>query len=468
MKHPHLLPALACALFLGGCSFTGPVAQHDLALPEQWVETNATGASALLAPDWWRSFASPQLDALITDAFKGSPDLRAQGERVIQAELALRVTRSSLFPNLSLSGNSGWTRNNTGDSAGNVKTTSKSTALNLAASYELDLWGRVAASIDSDKAGLAATRYDYDGARISLAANVATTYFQYLASYERLAIARENLAIAERVLKVVDAKHRNGAASLLDLSRQNTTVLTQRAQIEPLEVQLRQTRTALDILRGHPPGADALTQQPDTTLANLAIPPIDAGLPSELLLRRPDIAAAESRLVAAAANIGVARAEMFPSISLSAGGGLGRDLLFSLANPASSLSLSTKLVQTIFDSGRLSALVDTARSRERELLENYRKAILTALKEVEDTLSNATRDANQESAQTQILAEAERTLHLAELRYREGADDLLTVLDAQRTRFSVQDQLAQLRLARLTDAANLYKVLGGGWQVEAE
>jgi NodT family efflux transporter outer membrane factor (OMF) lipoprotein len=465
---PLVLSALVCAL-LAGCSFTGPVAQHDLALPGQWAEAgaNTTGASALLAPDWWHSFASPQLDALITDAFAGSPDLRAQGERVIQAELALRVTRSSLFPNLSLSGNSGGTRSTAGSSGGTTGT-SKSTALNLSASYELDIWGRVAASIDSDKAGLDATRYDYDGARISLAASVATTYFQYLASYERLAIARENLAIAERVLKVVDAKHRNGAASLLDLSRQNTTVLTQRAQIEPLEVQLRQTRTALDILRGHPPGADTLTQQPDTTLANLVIPSIDAGLPSELLLRRPDIAAAESRMVAAAANIGVARAEMFPSISLSAGGGVGRDLLFSLANPSSSLSLSAKLVQTIFDAGRLSALVDTARSRERELLENYRKAILTALKEVEDALSNASRDANQESAQTQILAEAERTLHLAELRYREGADDLLTVLDAQRTRFSVQDQLAQLRLARLTDAANLYKVLGGGWQVEAE
>jgi NodT family efflux transporter outer membrane factor (OMF) lipoprotein len=464
---PLTLPALACALLLVGCSFTGPVAHHDLALPAQWAETTSA-SDALLAPDWWHSFASPQLDALIADAFAGNPDLRAQGERVIQAELALRVARSSLFPGLSLSGNSGWTRSNTGDSAGNVKTTSKNTALNLSASYELDLWGRVAASIESDKAGLAASRYDYDGARLSLAASVASTYFQYLASFERLAIARENLAIAERVLKVVDARYRNGAASALDLSRQNTTVLSQRAQIEPLEVQLRQTRSALDILRGHPPGTDRLTQQPGSTLAELVIPAIDAGLPSELLLRRPDIAAAEAHMVAAAANIGIARAEMFPSISLSAGGGVGRDLLFSLANPSSSLSLSAKLVQTIFDAGRLSALVDTARSRERELLENYRKTILTALKEVEDALSNAARDANQESAQTLILAEAERSLHLAELRYREGADDLLTVLDAQRTRFSVQDQLAQLRLARLTDAATLYKTLGGGWQIEAE
>ncbi|MDR3214190.1 MAG: efflux transporter outer membrane subunit [Azoarcus sp.] len=464
MKARLALPAFACALLFAGCSFTDPIARPDLDLPAQWNETApGNSATALPAPDWWRDFASPQLDALITDAFTGSPDLRAQGERVIQAELALRVTRSSLFPDLNLSGNSGWNRSHSDDTGTSER---KDSSLNLSASYELDLWGRVAASIASDKAGLAASRYDYDSARLSLAASVAVTYFQYLASIERLAIARENLTIAERVLKVVDARYRNGAASALDLSRQTTTVLSQRAQIEPLEVQVRQTRSALDILRGHPPGTDILTQQPDAPLAALNIPAIDAGLPSELLLRRPDIASAEARLAAAAANIGVARAALFPRISLSAGGGLASGLLLSLADPASTVSLSAALVQTIFDAGRLGALVDSARSHERELLENYRKTILTSLKEVEDALSDTARDAHQEEAQSQILAEAERSLHLAELRYREGADDLLAVLDAQRTRFSVQDQLAQLRLARLTGAVNLYKALGGGWQTE--
>ncbi|MDR1423026.1 MAG: efflux transporter outer membrane subunit [Azoarcus sp.] len=461
MKH---LPALACAVLLAGCSLTGPVAHTDLALPSQWREAapGSDSAASPPSPDWWRSFGSSQLDALIADAFIGSPDLRAQAERVVQAELTLRATNSSLFPSLNLSGDSGWSRSVSGDTRAVEER--KNTSLGLSASYELDLWGRVAASIASDQAQFAASRYDYDGARLSLAASVATTYFQYLTGFERLAIARENLAIAERVLKVVDARYRNGAASALDLSRQNTTVLSQRAQIEPLEVQVRQTRAALDILRGHPPGTDALSREPATTLAALDIPAIGAGLPSELLLRRPDLAASEARLQAAAADIGVARAELFPSIKLSAGGGLATDLLLSLANPTKTVSLSASLMQTIFDAGRRTAAIDIARSRERELLESYRKTILTSLKEVEDTLSNATRDAHQEEAQIQILAEAERSLHLAELRYREGADDLLAVLDAQRTRFSVQDQLAQLRLARLTDALDLYKALGGGWQ----
>ncbi|MDR1854266.1 MAG: efflux transporter outer membrane subunit [Azoarcus sp.] len=466
MKKLALAPlALACGLLFAGCSFVGPVAEPDVALPTTWQESGPDGAlAAVPSPEWWKGFASTQLDALIADAFSGSPDLRMQGERVVQAELALRVANASLFPTLNLSGNSGWNRS----SDGSTVAERKSTSLNLSASYELDLWGRVSSSIASDKASLAATRYDYDGARLSLAASVATTYFQYLAGVERLTIARENLAIAERVLKVVDARYRNGAASALDVSRQNTTVLTQRAQIEPLEVQVRQTRTALDILCGHPPGANALTQQPETTLSKLDIPAIGAGIPSELLLRRPDLAADEARLQAAAANIGVARAELFPSISLSAGGGLANDLLFSLVDPTRTVSITASIVQAIFDAGRRTAAIDSARSRERELVESYRKDILTSLKEVEDALSNAARDAHQEEAQTQILAEAERSLHLAEIRYREGADDLLAVLDAQRTRFSAQDQLAQLRLARLTDAVNLYKALGGGWTVEAD
>jgi NodT family efflux transporter outer membrane factor (OMF) lipoprotein len=456
-------PLLACAAFFAGCAFTGPVARPDLVLPSQWHEA-APGDSAARppSPEWWRGFGSSQLDALIADAFAGSPDLRAQAERVIQAELTLRAANSSLFPGLSLSGNSGWSRSVSSGGASAAEE-SKSSKLNLSSSYELDLWGRVAASIASNKAGLAASRHDYDSARLSLAASVATTYFQYLAGFERLAIARENLAIAERVLKVVEARHRNGAASSLDLSRQKTTVFSQRAQIEPLEVQVRQTRSALDILRGHPPGVDPLSQRPAAPIATLTIPIIGAGLPSELLLRRPDIASAEARLAAAAADIGAARAELFPRISLSASGGLASGFLLSLADPTASLSLSGALAQTIFDAGRLNALVDSARSRERELLETYRKTILTGLKEVEDALSNIARDASQEAAQRQILAEAERSLHLAELRYREGADDLLSVLEAQRTRFSVQDQLAQLRLARLTNAINLYKALGGGW-----
>lgn len=455
-----LLAGLVVAL-LGGCAITEPTARPDQPLPARWTETTDAAPAAIQPDTWWQAFGSAALDALIAEALVASPDLQIQAERVIQAELALRSTRASLFPSLSLGGDSGWSRSDAGDRGGSTISESKSTSLGLSASYEIDLWGRIAANVDSAAAALATTRYDRDSARLSLAASVATTYFQLLTLQERLEIARQNLAIAERVLKVVEARYRNGAASALEVSQQRTTVLTQRAAIEPLDVSVRQTRSALAILLGRNPQEPAPEFE---RLTALAIPAVTPGLPAELLLRRPDLASAEASLAAASADIAAARAALLPGFSLSAGGGVASSLLLSLADPSTSVSLSAAVVQTIFDGGRLRTEVDIARSRQRELLESYRSAIITALKEVEDALGNANRDANQEGAQREILAEAQRSLRLAELRYREGAADLLTVLDAQRTLFSAQDQLVQLRQARLSDAVSLYKALGGGWQ----
>lgn len=453
---------LALTLGLGGCAITEPIARPDLPLPTAWAETSTAGAAALRPGAWWQTFGSPTLDSLVAETLAASPDLRIQAERVIQAELALRGTRAALFPALNLGGNSGWSRSDGGERSDNEVTRRESTGLNLSAGYELDLWGRIAANVDSSAASLAATRHDRDAAQLSMTASVATTYFQLLATQERLDIARENLAIAERVLRVVEARFRNGAASALDLSRQQTTVLSQRAAIEPLAVQTRQTQSALAILLGRAPYELQLERE---RLEALTIPAVAPGLPSELLLRRPDLASAEASLAAAAANVAAARAALLPGISLSAGGGIASTALLSLADPSNTLSLSASIAQVLFDGGRLQAQTDSARSRQRELVENYRKAALTAFKEVEDALGNAHRDANLEDAQRQILAQAERSLRLAELRYREGADDLLTVLDAQRTRFSAQDQLAQQRQARLADAVNLYRALGGGWRM---
>lgn len=464
MTHPsgfplrtRLLPALLAAL-TAGCALTEPVVRPEQALPAQWAEPARAAEPATPPHDtWWQDFGSARLDAFVTEALATTPDLRIQAERVVQAELALRQAGASLLPSLDVSG---------GSSARNVDSNeSSSTGIDLGASYEIDLWGRIAAGVDASRAGLMATRFDYDAARLSISASVATTWFQVLALQERLDIARRNLATAERVLRVVQARYDNGAASALDLSQQRTTVLNQRKAIEPLEVQLRQTRSALAILLGRNPQAGPT---PDGAggierLGALKVPAVGAGLPSELLLRRPDLAASEARLAAAAANIAAARAALLPGISLSAGAGVGSAALLALADTTRTLSISASVLQKIFDGGRLRADVDIQRSRQRELVESHRRAILAALKEVEDALANGVRDTNQEAAEREILAEAERSLRLAELRYREGAEGLLTVLLAQRTLFASQDQLALTRLARLTAAVNLYKALGGGW-----
>ena len=453
----RLLPALLAAL-TAGCALTEPVVRPEQALPAQWAEPARAAEPATPPHDtWWQDFGSARLDAFVTEALATTPDLRIQAERVVQAELALRQAGASLLPSLDVSG---------GSSTRNVDSNeSSSTGIDLGASYEIDLWGRIAAGVDASRAGLMATRFDYDAARLSISASVATTWFQVLALQERLDIARRNLATAERVLRVVQARYDNGAASALDLSQQRTTVLNQRKAIEPLEVQLRQTRSALAILLGRNPQAGPT---PDGAggierLGALQVPAVGAGLPSELLMRRPDLAASEARLAAAAANIAAARAALLPGISLSAGAGVGSAALLALADTTRTLSISASVLQKIFDGGRLRADVDIQRSRQRELVESHRRAILAALKEVEDALANGVRDTNQEAAEREILAEAERSLRLAELRYREGADGLLTVLLAQRTLFASQDQLALTRLARLTAAVNLYKALGGGW-----
>ncbi len=314
--------------------------------------------------------------------------------------------------------------------------------------------------MDGAQAALSASRYDLQTVRLSLASGVATAYFQVLALRVRLAIAQENLAIAERVFRVVQARYNNGAASALDLSRQRTTVLSQRATIEPLQVQERQTLSALALLLGRAPQGFQIVGLP---LTALAVPGVAAGLPSDLLLRRPDLASAEAQLQAADADVAVARASLLPSIQLSGSTGLASNALLSLANPVFSVGLTASIAQTLFDGGRLRNQVLLSESQRRVLVDIYRAAIHVALKEVEDSLANIARNRNQELAQMAIRDEAQRALRLAELRYREGVDDLLTTLDAQRTLFAAQDSLAQQRLARLTSAVDLYKALGGGW-----
>ncbi|NMG73824.1 efflux transporter outer membrane subunit [Aromatoleum diolicum] len=466
---PRLSLAAAIALILGGCAITEPATRPDVALPSSWGEPVQADAARPSA-QWWRDFASQRLEALIDEALAGNPDFRVSIERVRQAEIALRAAGATLLPSASMGADTGWRRSEAGD--GSRAVDSESSGASLSIGYEVDLWGRLAAGIQGADASLAASRYDRETARLTLLAGVTNTYFQLLSARERIDIARDNLAIAERVFGIAEARYRNGAASALDVSRQRSTVLAQRAAILPLETQERQTRSALALLVGRTPQdfAEALPQGNDPTggaLASLIIPAVAPGLPSDLLARRPDLASAEAQLAAADADVAAARAALLPRIELSGSAGLASTALLSLANPASTLGLSAGLAQTLFDGGRLRGQVDTARSRRQELVENYRAAIHSALKEVEDALGNAERDRQQEATQLLIRDEARRALRLAELRYREGADDLLAVLDAQRTLFQAQDQLAQLRLARLSGAVDLYKALGGGWTRQA-
>ena len=459
MKQRRLafLLAVLATLALGACATSGNPPAPAPGMPGAWVEPSASDATSP-ARDWWRRFGSPELSGLIDAALIASPDMTIAAEHVRQAEAQVRIAGSTLFPalNFSAATASRETRPQGGRWSGD-----NSSSAALSASYEIDLWGRNASGVRASESSLRATRFDQETVRLTLVAGVASAYFQVLSLRRRLVIARENLAIAERVFKVVDARARNGAVSALDVARQQAAVLAQRAAIPPLELQERQTLFALAILLGRQPeGFDTAA----STVSAVLVPRIAPGIPAELLVRRPDLASAEAQLAAANANVAVARAALLPSISLTGSAGIASDVLVNfLSAPTAALAIAASLVQPIFDGGRLRAQVDVAESHERELVENYRKFILAALADVEGALAAGSRSVDQEVLQEQVLVQARRALQLAEVRYREGADDLLTVLDAQRTLFQAEDQLAQIRLSRLLASVGLFKALGGGW-----
>jgi multidrug efflux system outer membrane protein len=426
-------------------------------MPGQWLEPGAPD-EILLTREWWRGFGSEELAGLIDNALVANPDVAIAAERVRQAELQVRIAGASLFPTLGLSADTG--RRESRPSGGSFNG-DNSSSVGLSASYELDLWGGIASGVRSAEWILNATQFDQVTVQVTLITGVANGYFQLLALRGRLAIARENLAIAERVLALVEARFRNGAVTPLDVARQRSAVLGLRASLPPLELQERQTLYALAILTGKPPEQFGAAGD---NVSTLAVPRVAAGIPSDLLVRRPDLASAEAQLVSSNANVAVARAALLPRISLTGSAGLASGFLLNVLNaPTAALSLAASLAQPIFDGGRLKAQLDVARSRERELVEAYRKAILAALADVENALAANSRTAAQETIQQQVVVEAREALRISEVRYREGVDDLLTVLDAQRTLFQAEDQVAQVRLARLQASVGLYKALGGGW-----
>lgn len=458
-RRPALLLAVLATLALGACATSGNPPAPAPGMPGAWAESGVSD-SASPARDWWRSFGSAELSGLIDASLSASPDMAIAAEHVRQAEAQVRIAGSTLFPALNFG--AATARHETRPQGGSWSGDNSSSAV-LSASYEIDLWGRNASGVRAAQSSLYATRFDQETVRLTLVAGVASAYFQVLSLRGRLAIARENLAIAERVFKVVDSRVRNGAASALDLARQQAAVLTQRAAIPPLDLQERQTLFALAILLGQTPeGFDTAA----SAVTGLAVPRVAPGLPAQLLVRRPDLASAEAQLAAANANVAAARAALLPGIGLTGSVGLASDVLLNFLNgPTAALAIGASLLQPIFDGGRLRAQVNVATSRERELVENYRKAVLAALADVESALAAGGRTAEQELLQEKVVEQARLALRLAEIRYREGADDLLTALDAQRTLFQAEDQLAQIRLSRLQGSVGLFKALGGGWKI---
>ncbi len=459
----------AGTLLLSACAL-GPVHEPPKAgLPEAW-DTAAGNPGQWPDAAWWRGFGSAELDALIAEAEAGNRDLAAAVARILQAEAQARVAGAALQPTLGLSGSAGrsWTPNagtRTGigrsGATGGVSSMSSSYQGTLQAGYQLDLFGRNAATADAARTQLEASRYSREAVALTLRADVASTFFQLLSARDRLRLARQSLGVAEDVLTVLERQVALGAASQLELAQQRSAVASQRAALPALQQAERQSLDALAVLLGRPPQGFAVRS---ASLMDLTLPPVTAGLPSELLTRRPDIRQAEANLRAATANVAAARAARFPSLDLTARGGVQSASLTDMLNPAGLLyNAAGSLTAPLFEGGRLEAQEDAAAARRRELAETYHSAVLTALRDTEDALSAATTAQAQERFARAAQEQAAEALRIVDARFRTGTVPFLNVLDAQRTVVQSNDSVVQATLARFNALVSLYKALGGGW-----
>jgi outer membrane protein, multidrug efflux system len=419
-----------------------------------WSTPTATSVAAVpVSADWWQNFASPELDKLMAEALAANQDLAAAIARIDQARANTRIAGAPLLPSVEATGSTSGTRSRTNQRTHN---SSSGEAL-LTASYEIDLWGKNAAGLESSKHTLTATAFDRDALALVIQSEVASTYFDAVSLRQRLAIARENLAAAQQVLKLVQIQMAQGAATALDLAQQRTAVATFEAQIPTLEQQLAADQTSLAILLGRAPGGTTVERD---KLDALTLPTIAAGQPADLLERRPDIAEAEASLKAANADIGVARAAFYPSLTLSASAAISG---LATSGASTAASIAAGLIAPIFEGGALEGQLDLTKARKQELVASYRQTVLTSFKEVEDALSTVETSAARVRSLQTAADQAREAFRLAQLSYGAGASDFLTVLDAQRTLLDNEDSLVQAERDRFTAAASLFKALGGGW-----
>jgi len=467
-----MLGATCLVIPLGGCLLSNDKPAPGLDIPQAYSAgpKNVKVAEASLPSlDWWRGFRSRELTEIVEEARDANLDIAAAVARIVQADANSRIAGAALLPAIDFNGDAA--RNQASKTTGlgngqpfvdnNGFRVSNTVSATLTASYEIDFWGKNRAALRSFEESAAASRFDRDVVTLSTVATAANSYFQVLAAQDRLRVARNNLAAAQRVLALIQQRVNAGTASALETSQQESLVATQRASIPPLEQTVAQFRNALAVLMARSPERVSIR---GGSLNSIAAPRVTPGLPSELLAQRPDIREAEAQLAAADANVYNARAQLLPSVSLTGEGGYQSSVFKLLMRPESVIfNAAAGLTQPVFEGGRLLGNVDFQKGRQDELLQNYRKAVISAFSDVETALSAIRNTTQTEQLQRDVVTASQRAFDISEQRLREGTIDLVTVLQTQQTLFTAQDALVQARLARMQAIVSLYQALGGGW-----
>jgi multidrug efflux system outer membrane protein len=463
------LPVAIGVLVLAGCMVGPDYERPGVALPATYPSVEARGAGgATIQPDWWRLFGDTTLDGLIEAALADNVDVFQAVARIEEADANLRVVNAALFPEVNLSGNANRTAySNAVASPPSPGTPSvrNDLRLTLNSSFEVDFWGKLRRASEAARAQDLSSRYAKDVVTLSVASLTAQAYFSLRSLDAQIASTRSTLATREDTLAIVRRRAEGGLASDLDVWQAEGARSDAALQLEEL---LRQREVAEHFL-GTLTGRLDLRLAPGD-IAQLPVPaPPPPGLPSSLLQRRPDIRQAEQDLVAANAQIGVARAQMFPTITLTGDfGGESAALANLFTLPGRIWALGAGISAPIFEAGRLSAQVDVQRARQQQSLANYQRAIQTSFREVADALTNVRQYAASERNARASVDAAREALRLANVRYESGYTRFLDVLDSQRSLNISELVLIRTRQNLLSADVDLMKALGGGWEPERQ
>jgi outer membrane protein, multidrug efflux system len=471
MKHRPcalILLIATAGLTSAGCIKMGPDYQRpDLQVaPPERFQYRTVDAKAVVPEDrWWEVFGDPEINGLVKKVLENNPDLRQAAARILELQYRVIQTRADRFPTLGFQG--GAQRQHEPESTFGpgipIGGTVNQYSFSLPASYEMDLWGRYARAEEASRAQLLQEEENRLTLSQSLVAEAISLYLQIQSLERRIQITLQSLKNYEDSVTFVERRYKRGLTSVLDLRQARRTLNQAKGQIPQLRQELGAAQQALAVLLGEYPETHKPYQQPEDYYKKLsAIPP---GLPSELLLRRPDIRSAEAQLKALNAQIGVAKASRFPSISLTGSYGYASEDLFDLFKPGAVWGLAAGLAQPLFDAGRLKANQRAAEARYAQGVAAYNKAVLNAFREVENALLTRRKQIERRTDVVSFLMEARATQRVAEARYVRGLVDYLTVLNAQQTRFQAEDQLLQVELTILANRVTLHRALGGGWAI---
>ena len=449
-------------LFGGGCTLhQSQQATLPFPVPQGYVESSAAGEPFSALEHWWESFGDADLNALMSEAFTANPDLQQAFARLEQAEALVRTSGAAQLPVLDLAGTGGRRRQAVGLTGA---VTADTYSLSLPASFELDVWRKLASRTEAARLEQAASREELKSLYLSLSAQIADLYFLTLEQRAQLELADRNIAAFADTLERVERRYREGLVPPLDVYQSRQNLAAVRSRRPQFENALATAEHALAVLLGRYPGRGVVNQHRQLPQV---IPDFSAGLPSQLLVRRPDVEAGLLRLQASDARIAAAIAERFPALRLTGSyGGQSVELGDLLASGNIFWNLLLNLAQPLYDGGRRAAEVDRSRAVFRENLAGYHKSVLTAFREVEDALA-AARTGEERIARLRQSEEASAAaLRLALDRYLQGLSEYLPVLTAQGLHFDAQSQLLAARRQFIADRITLARALGGGWMDE--